>query len=77
MIIIIIFSSMKNRSILIVGIAMGQPKIRKQFNATLLKMVTSSSTLFNSDFIDLDKILDQLVDASCTPFKPGKVWIGN
>lgn len=73
MIIIIIFSSMKNRSILIVGIAMGQPKIRKQFNATLLKMVTSSSTLFNSDFIDLDKILDQLVDASCTPFKPGKV----
>lgn len=64
-------SSMKNRSILIVGIAMGQPKIRKQFNDTLLKMVTSSSTLFNSDFIDLDKILDQLVDASCTPFKPG------
>ena len=62
---------MKNKSILIVGIAVGQSDIRKKFNDKILKMATSSSTLFNSDFIDLDKILDQLVDVSCTPFKPG------
>ncbi len=57
---------------MIVGIAVGQPSIVKKFKHTTLQMVTSSSTLFSSDFGDLDKILDQLVDASCKPFKPGK-----
>ena len=70
---IAISSKLNNtKDILMVGVAMGQEKIRKQFNSTLRKMVTSDSTLFNSDFVDLDKILDKLVDASCTPYKPGK-----
>ncbi|XP_028404297.1 uncharacterized protein LOC114526951 [Dendronephthya gigantea] len=64
-------SSMKNRSILIIGIAVGQPAIRKKFSHILLQLVTSNKTKFDTDFIDLDKILDQLVDVSCTPFKPG------
>ena len=64
-------SSLKNKSILIVGIAVGYPSIVKKFYQVILTMATSRSTMFNSEFDDLDKILNQLVDASCTPFKPG------
>ena len=66
---------MKNKSILIIGIAVGNPTVVKKFNHTILRMATSKKTMFNSAFGDLDKIVDQLVDASCTPFKPGNLII--
>ena len=66
---------MKNKSILIIGIAVGNPITVKKFNHTILRMATSKKTMFNSAFGDLDKIVDQLVDASCTPFKPGNLII--
>jgi hypothetical protein len=70
--IVIIFSSMKNKSILIIGIVVGKPHIRMTFNHTILKMSSSNSTLFNYDFLHLDKILDRLINASCTSLNSGK-----
>lgn len=62
-------SSMKKKDILIVGIAVGPQ--RDKFKDQIIKMSTNSSMVFDAEFDDLDKIIDNVVDASCTPFKPG------
>ncbi|XP_046839250.1 uncharacterized protein LOC124433514 [Xenia sp. Carnegie-2017] len=64
-------SAMKDKDILIVGVAVGDPIIVKKFKPVIQKMSTSEKTTFDSEFDSLDKILSHLVDASCTPFVPG------
>ncbi|XP_046864510.1 uncharacterized protein LOC124458761 isoform X3 [Xenia sp. Carnegie-2017] len=64
-------SAIKDKDILIVGVAVGDPSIVKKFKPVIKKMSTSEKTTFDSKFDSLDKILSQIVDASCTPFKPG------
>lgn len=64
-------SLMKKRDILIVGIAVGPN--RNQFKNDIVKMSTNSSMVFDAEFDGLDRIIDKVVDASCTPFEPGKL----
>ena len=62
---------MKDKDILIVGVAVGDPSIVKKFKPVIKKMSTSEKTTFDSRFDTLDEILKPLADVSCTPFMPG------
>ena len=63
--------ALKNKAILVDGVAVGPQRLA--FKTKIERMATSSSNTFDAEFDKLDTIMKNLVDASCQPFKPGKV----
>ncbi|XP_046855805.1 uncharacterized protein LOC124448899 [Xenia sp. Carnegie-2017] len=58
-------NSLKEKNVLIVGVAFGQKGIVRNFLPEIERLSTSNKTTFDSDIDSLDKILDQIVSASC------------
>ena len=62
---------MKDKGILIVGVAVGWLSIVKKFKPVIKKISTSEKTTFDTEFDSLNEILNKIVDAFCTTFVPG------
>ena len=60
---------LKNNSVLIVGLAAGQPERVAKFKPFLKTWATSPNLVFEAQLDKLDNVLNELVDASCKPSK--------
>ena len=64
--------ALKNKDVLIVGAAIGDR--RQNFKRILERITTTPEDTFDADFNQLDTILNKLVDKSCKPLVPGKIY---
>ncbi|XP_028404264.1 uncharacterized protein LOC114526919 [Dendronephthya gigantea] len=64
---------LKNNSVLIVGLAAGQPDKVAKFKPFLENWATSPDLVFEAQLDKLDKVLNELVDASCMPITPAQI----
>ena len=64
---------LKARKIMVVGVAVGNTKMREEFKPKLERIATSKDLVVETDFDSINKIRSMLIEKACSKPPPGKV----